>query len=148
MISTGWNCELNVILPLVFKHTVCPRVKIRQKFFGNINDIWYIIQYLDIHLFLLWMYFFLNRFWGGFAGLRARHSIWWMQSCCWLSGIGSSDHMVSSSSAVGNSFSSLESISSWGVSSKVRHWQNLWWKGNSSLGYLVVRGKVGQCAPL
>ena len=71
-----------------------------------------------------------------------------MHSCCWLLGIGSSGNTRSSRSVVGKSSSSpSESISGGGVSSKVRHWQAPWKKGNSSLGHLGVKGEVGHSAP-
>ena len=65
-----------------------------------------------------------------------------------LSGGGPSDHSGSSSSAVGKSSSSLESISDGGVSSKVNHQWTAWQKGKSSLSFLGVNGEVGYCAPL
>ena len=32
--------DLKVIFPLIFQHTVCPRISVRKQFFGDIYEVW------------------------------------------------------------------------------------------------------------
>ena len=119
-----------------YSSTLCfQRSKSEKRSLGKLMMSGRSIQYINIHLFWLWQYFYLIMLWGGVAGLGVWHSTWWMHSSCHLLGTDSADHTGASSSPVGkSSSSSSESISGGGVLSKVNHWWTPWQKGNSSLG--------------
>ena len=88
--------------------------------------------------------------WSGYGGGVAGLGDWWVHRYSWLPGTGFLDHTGSTSSAVERYSSWSESTSGvgGGVSSNIRHQWTPWWKGNSSLSHLGVKGEMGHCAPL